>query len=80
MKKFTSNIILLLLVGSVFVYLSQVSLVKASETIYVRADGNVEGTDKIYRNGNVYTFTDNINGSIVVERGIRIKMEEKANT
>ena len=42
--------------------------VVAEETIYIRADGTVEGTDKIQRDGNIYTFTGNINESIVVER------------
>ena len=30
-------------------------------TIRIRSDGTVEGTDKIQRNGNVYTLTDNLN-------------------
>jgi len=38
------------------------------ETIYIRADGSVEGTDKIQRDGNVYTLISGISGSIVVER------------
>ena len=38
-------------------------------SIYIRADGSIEGTDKIQRDGNVYTFTHNIvNQSIVVEK------------
>jgi len=41
---------------------------QSSGTIYIRADGSVEGTDKIERVGNVYTFVDNISDSIVVER------------
>jgi len=40
----------------------------ASGTIYIRADGSVEGTDKILRDGDVYTFTDDIYDEIVVER------------
>jgi len=40
----------------------------AEGTIYIRADGSVEGTDKIQRDGNAYTFTDNIYNEIVVER------------
>lgn len=35
--------------------------------IYITADGNVEGTTTIQRNGNIYTFTSNIEGSIVIE-------------
>jgi len=43
--------------------------VEAGETIYIRATGEVDGTDKIQRNGNVYTFIGNIfNQSIVVEK------------
>ena len=38
------------------------------ETIVIRADGSVEGTDKIQRDGDVYTLISGINGSIVVER------------
>jgi parallel beta-helix repeat protein len=38
------------------------------ESIYIRADGSVEGADKIQRDGNVYTLISDINGSIVVER------------
>ena len=38
------------------------------ETIYIRADGNIEGTDKIQRDGDVYTFISDVSGSIVVER------------
>jgi parallel beta-helix repeat protein len=38
------------------------------ESIYIRADGSVEGTDKIQRDGDVYTLISGINGSIVVER------------
>lgn len=47
---------------------SNVRTVEAEGTIYIRADGSVEGTDKILRNGNTYGFIDNINGSIIVER------------
>jgi len=38
------------------------------ETIYIRADGSIEGTDKIQRDGDVYTFISDVSGSIVVER------------
>jgi len=49
------------------VSLVEIGIVKAESTIYIRADGNVEGTDKIQRDGNVYTFTGEILDSIVVE-------------
>jgi hypothetical protein len=38
------------------------------ETIFIKADGSVEGTDKIQRQGNVYTLTDDISGSIEVQK------------
>jgi parallel beta-helix repeat protein len=43
--------------------------VSASGTIYVRASGSVEGTDKIVTADNVtYTFIGNLSDSIIVER------------
>ena len=38
------------------------------EDIFIRADGSVEGTDKIQRDGNVYTLTGNISGGIQVQK------------
>jgi len=37
-------------------------------SIEIAEDGDVNGTDKIQRSGNVYTFTGDIVGSIVVFR------------
>jgi parallel beta-helix repeat protein len=37
------------------------------EAISILADGSIEGTDKIQRDGYIYTFTSNIEGSIVIE-------------
>jgi len=45
-----------------------IKTVKANDTIYIRADGSVEGTDEIQRDGNIYTFTDDISDEVVVER------------
>ena len=43
--------------------------VKASGTIYIRADGSIDPpTAPIQLEGNVYTFTDNIYDSIIIER------------
>jgi len=68
-EKRRAVLILMLILCSVLVALPNILTVRASETIYIRADGTVEGTDKIQRDGNVYTFTDNIvNQSIVVEK------------
>ncbi len=38
------------------------------ETIFIRADGSVEGTNKIHQDRRVYSFTDDISGSIIVEK------------
>jgi hypothetical protein len=37
-------------------------------TITFKPDGSIEGTDKIQRQGNVYTLTDNITGSVEVQK------------
>ena len=60
--------LLLLIFCSFLVAISNIETVRANGTIYIRADGTVEGTDKIQRNGNIYTFTDNIYNKIVVEK------------
>jgi parallel beta-helix repeat protein len=39
-----------------------------SGIIYINPDGSVEGTNKIQQNGAIYTFTDDIEGSIIVQR------------
>jgi parallel beta-helix repeat protein len=59
---------ILLLFSIILVSLLQIRVAKAEGTIYIRTDGSIEGTDKIQRDGNVYTLTGNINGSIVVEK------------
>jgi len=61
-------LILLLILCSILVAFPNVGIVKAEGTIYIRADGSVEGTDKIQRDGDVYTLISDISGSIVVER------------
>ena len=43
-------------------------LVEANEAIYIRGDGTVDGTNSILRDGNIYTFTADLSGSIVVEK------------
>ena len=69
MKKSAFMLVLLLFLSVVMVSLPQIGVVKADEDIYIRVDGSVEGTDKIQRNGDVYTFTNDVsNGPIFVER------------
>jgi len=59
---------LTLLLTSMLTLAFNIQSAKASGTIYIRASGVVEGTDKIQRDGDTYTFTDNIYESIVIER------------
>jgi len=76
MKKIVSSFILLFLVLSLCCSLQFVGLVSANffpaavpdHSIEITEDGDVNGTDKIQRSGNVYTFTGDIVGSIVVFR------------
>ncbi len=59
--------LILLLIG--ICSTTRVQEVEASDTIYIRADGSVDGTDKITSLDNVtYMFTANINDSISIER------------
>ena len=79
MKRSASILVLLLFLSVVLVSFSQIGVVKAEETIYIRADGSVEGTDKIHRNGNVYTLTDNIDfykGSVPFGAGIKVERDD----
>ena len=56
--------VLLLVLCLIVVSLSQIGVLKA---IYISEDGNIEGTDKIQREENLYTLTDNIyNNTITV--------------
>lgn len=64
-----------LLLFSMFLLLSTVMVVDSASPsatrnlIYVRSDGSVEpSTAPIQRVGNVYTFTDDVQGSIIVEK------------
>jgi len=42
--------------------------VKAEDTIYIKSDGSVEGTELLQRNGEVYTFLGDVSGKIVVSK------------
>ena len=71
LKKITllSFVLVLLSTAVVVVFVRPVVAQVTNGTIYIKSDGSVEGTDKIQRDGNIYTFTDNIvNQSIIVER------------
>jgi len=65
-----STIMLMLLLASMLTLAFNIQPVSADGTIYIRADGSVDPpTAPILRDGNIYTFVGNINGSIVVEKG-----------
>jgi len=67
-KKSAFLLVLLLFLSVFMVSFLQIRVVKAEGIIYIRADGSIEGTDKIQRDGDVYTLISDINGSIIVER------------
>ena len=69
-KKAVSGIMLALLLASVLALAWSIHPVKAAGEIIIRADGTVDPpTAPIRRDGDVYTFTDDVFGSVVVERG-----------
>jgi len=69
-----STFILILLLCFAWLLILNIGIVKAESTIYIRADGSVEGTDTIQIDGNVYTFLGNISidvsgiDGIIIER------------
>jgi parallel beta-helix repeat protein len=64
-----ATVLLLIILCVALVAFPNVGTVKAEGTVYIRADGSVEGTDKIQRDGDVYTLTGGILGKlIIVER------------
>ena len=68
MDRLQFHCVLLLSLFVLLVTVPTITLAEANRTIYIRADGIIEGTNKILRDGNIYTFTDNISDSIVVEK------------
>ena len=71
-EKRRAAVILLLILCFVLVIFPEIAIVKADVVIYIRADERVEGTDKIQREGTVYTFTDDISGSIVFDFPVNV--------
>ena len=68
-RKTVSAITLILLLASMLTLAFNIQPVKASGTIYIRADGSVDPpTAPIQRDERIYTFTGNTNDSIVVQR------------
>ena len=59
---------LMLILSFMLVSIPQIELMKAQDSIYIREDGSVEGTDKIQRNGDIYTLISNISGGIQIQK------------
>ena len=69
MKRYASVFSLLLILFSVLFSSTEIEIAKADNTdVYIRADGTVEGTDKIQRNGDIYTLIDDIYSRIEIQR------------
>jgi len=67
--KNVTRLLLLLLLSNLLICALNVQSAAASGDIYIRADGSIDpSTSPIQRNVNVYTFTDNIDGNIIVQR------------
>ena len=62
-----ATLIPLLILSFTLMALTNAEVVGASVSIYIRADGSVEGTDRIQRDGDVYTFTGYVYGRIMVQ-------------
>jgi len=69
MKKNYASFLSFFILFSFVALVFTVNLGRSSGTIYIKADGSIQGTDKIVSSNNVtYIFTDNINDSVVVQR------------
>ncbi len=67
--KAIASIMVLMFLGSMLTLAFNIEAVKASGTIYIRLDGSIDpSTAPIQRDGDLYTFKDNIYDEIVVER------------
>jgi len=59
----------MLILSAVLFSFTEIKITKADDTdIYIRADGSIEGTDKIQRDGDLYTFIDDIYSRIEIQR------------
>jgi len=72
-KKHYLILVVLLVLSVLLVSFPQIVMVKAqSNTIYIRVDGSVEGTDMIVHDGDLYTLIEDISGKINVEPNFTI--------
>lgn len=67
--KVVTGIILTLLLVNMLTLALNIQPAKATGTIYIKTDGSVDPPDApIQRDGDLYTFTDNIYDFIIIER------------
>ena len=67
MKKLATFFVLIVCVAFLSISFKQIGTVKADDYVFIRENRRIEGTNKIERVGNVYTFTDDIFEGIIVE-------------
>ena len=70
LKQVTSTSVLLIILCLGLLSFSGIGTAKAEGAIHIKADGSVEGTNAIQHDGNVYTFTANIDNAygIIIEK------------
>jgi parallel beta-helix repeat protein len=69
LKKNASRLVLFLILLDLLVLTPNIQSAGASGTIYIRADGSIDpSTAPILRSGDLYTFTNDISGSIIAEK------------
>ncbi len=69
MKQSAIATLLLILLFSVFLVPLSFSPAKAAiATVYIQADGTIQGTSSIQRNGDLFTLTGNITGPLYVQK------------
>jgi parallel beta-helix repeat protein len=67
--KLSKGLVIFLIFPIFFVSFTQIQVNAQNDTIYIRANGSVEGSDMIQPAGSIYIFTENIvNQSILVEK------------
>ncbi|PVX25556.1 MAG: hypothetical protein CW691_04255 [Candidatus Bathyarchaeum sp.] len=73
--KKTTPAILVLVIFFILIFLPVIGVVKADDTICIRDDGSIEGTNHILRDGNIYTLTDDINVNASSFYGIKVETD-----
>jgi parallel beta-helix repeat protein len=69
MGKNVRGVVLILILVGISTLALNIQPTKASGTVYIRPDGSIDPPSaSITRNGNLYTLTADINGSIVIEK------------